>query len=105
MMAHYKTHVFICTNQRDDGRPCCSASGGGTAADYLKRRTKELGLAGPGGTRINTAGCLGRCGEGPILVIYPEAVWYGLANEADAEEILQQHLINGNAVERLRLPG
>jgi len=104
-MAYYKTHLFVCTNQRDDGRQCCSASGGGAVRDYLKRRIKELGLAGPGGTRVNAAGCFGRCGEGPVMVIYPEAVWYSFANEDDVEEILQEHVIHGRVVERLKLPG
>ncbi|WP_043758061.1 (2Fe-2S) ferredoxin domain-containing protein [Imhoffiella purpurea] len=104
-MAYYKYHVFVCTNQRDEGRQCCASSGGGSVRDYLKDRTKALGMAGPGGVRINSAGCFGRCGEGPVMVVYPDAVWYSYAGEADAEEILQEHLVNGRIVERLKLPG
>jgi len=44
--------------------------------DYAKQRVKELGLAGEGKQRVNMAGCLDRCEEGPCIVVYPEAVWY-----------------------------
>lgn len=104
-MAFYKYHVFFCTNRRDDGSQSCSLSGAGSARDFLKARTKELGLAGPGGVRVNIAGCLGRCAEGPVAVVYPEGVWYTYVDREDLEQILQDHLIGGRPVERLRLPG
>jgi (2Fe-2S) ferredoxin len=45
-----------------------------------------------------------RCSEGPVLVIYPEGTWYTYVDKDDLDEILQEHLINGRVVERLRLP-
>ncbi len=66
----------------------------------MKARGKELGLDD---VRINTAGCLDRCAFGPVVVIYPEAVWYSCKTQEDAEEILQKHLIGGGRVERLML--
>jgi (2Fe-2S) ferredoxin len=69
--------------------------------DHLKARVKELGLAGPGGVRVNNAGCLDRCDKGPVLVVYPEAVWYTYVDREDIEEILQEHLLQGRVVERL----
>jgi (2Fe-2S) ferredoxin len=51
--------------------------------------------------RINTAGCLDRCAEGPVMVVYPEAVWYTYLDHEDIEEIIQEHLVNGRVVERL----
>ncbi|MBK1718920.1 (2Fe-2S) ferredoxin domain-containing protein [Thiocystis violacea] len=104
-MPRYSHHVFFCTNRREDGRQCCAQSGSSAMRDYLKQRTKELGLAGPGGVRVNTAGCLGRCAEGPTIVVYPDGIWYSYANQDDLEEILREHLIEGRAVERLKLPG
>lgn len=104
-MAYYRYHVFFCTNQREEGRQCCAQCGARTMRDYLKRRTKELGLTGPGGVRINTAGCLDRCSEGPVLVVYPEGTWYTYVDSEDLEEILREHLTEGRVVERLRLPG
>lgn len=73
--------------------------------DYLKRRVKELKLSGLGGVRINTAGCLDRCTEGPVIVVYPESIWYTYVDTEDLEEILREHLTHGRVVERLKLPG
>lgn len=71
---------------------------------YVKARIKALDMAGPGGVRVNTAGCLDRCEQGPCLVVYPEGVWYTYVDESDLDEIIQSHLIAGCPVERLFLP-
>jgi len=102
-MSYYKYHVFFCTNERTDGRPCCQQHGATGQRAYLKQRCKDLGLTGEGGVRVNMAGCLDRCDLGPVMVIYPEAVWYTYVDEEDIEEILQKHLISGGIVERLRI--
>jgi (2Fe-2S) ferredoxin len=54
--------------------------------------------------RINQAGCLDRCAGGPVLVVYPEAVWYSYVDQHDIDEIVDSHLKKGQIVERLRLP-
>ncbi|MDC0553221.1 (2Fe-2S)-binding protein, partial [Methylophilaceae bacterium] len=51
--------------------------------------------------RINRAGCLDRCKDGPLLVIYPEAVWYKYIDHTDIDEIIDQHLVKGTIVKRL----
>ncbi len=102
-MARYRHHLFICTNRRDDGRPCCADLGAEKARKYLKERCKALGIHGPGQVRINNAGCLDRCDQGPVLVIYPEGVWYTYVDQEDLDEIITRHLIGGEVVERLRL--
>ena len=75
--------------------------------DYAKQRVKELGLAQGGETqgklRVNMAGCLDRCEEGPCIVVYPEAVWYTYVDRADIDEIVEEHLRHGRIVERLRI--
>jgi (2Fe-2S) ferredoxin len=71
---------------------------------YAKQRIKSLGLNGKGGVRINTAGCLGRCAEGPVIVVYPEEIWYSWLDESDIDEIIEQHLQQGKPVKRLMLP-
>jgi len=53
--------------------------------------------------RINKAGCLDQCEHGPTVVVYPEAVWYGHVQLEDAEAIVNEHLVGGRPVERLRL--
>ncbi len=99
----YKHHVFICTNVRDDGRACCAERGAQRAQEHAKKRMKELNLNGPGKVRINKAGCLDRCDEGPVMVVYPEAVWYTYVDREDIDEIIREHLQNGRIVERLRI--
>ena len=105
-MSFYRQHLFFCTNQRPDGaeRPSCGQCDSARMRAYVKTRIKELGLAGAGQVRVNTAGCLDRCEEGPCLVVYPEGVWYTYIDEVDLDEIIQTHLVDGRIVERLRLP-
>jgi (2Fe-2S) ferredoxin len=102
-MSYYRHHVFFCCNQREDGRACCNNHGAQAMRDYAKMRVKELALAGPGKSRINQAGCLDRCEEGPVVVVYPEEVWYTYVDRADIDEIIEEHLQNGRIVERLRI--
>ncbi len=102
-MPFYKHHVFFCTNQREEGQPCCGKFDARKMRDHAKQRMKELGLHGPGETRINLAGCLGRCEHGPVLVVYPEEVWYTYVDREDIDEIIEQHLVKGEIVERLTL--
>lgn len=99
---YFATHVFCCENLRkkEDSRGSCKAVGGDKIRDYMKSRCKKLKLPK---TRVNSAGCLDRCEMGPVLVVYPEGVWYHCPTEEDAEEIIQKHLIGGEIVERLRL--
>lgn len=75
--------------------------GAEAAFDYMKAQIKTLGLNGEGKIRINRAGCLDRCGQGPLMVVYPQAVWYTFVDHDDIDEIIQSHLINGKVVERL----
>lgn len=70
----------------------------------MKTKLLELGLHGPGKIRVSKSGCLGRCSEGPCIVIYPEAVWYTYASKADIDEIINSYLLAGQPVERLLLP-
>jgi (2Fe-2S) ferredoxin len=102
-MSYYQRHVFFCCNQRPEGRPCCSNGGAQAMRDYAKDRVKALKLSGEGKVRINQAGCLDRCDEGPVMVIYPEAVWYTYVDRQDIDEIVEEHLVNGRVVERLRI--
>ena len=71
-MSFYKHHVFMCLNKRAAPENCCACPGSEAMRDYAKKRIKELGLAGQGKVRINQAGCLDRCEEGPVMVVYPE---------------------------------
>jgi (2Fe-2S) ferredoxin len=71
--------------------------------DYATNRIKELGLAGAGKVRINQAGCMDRCEQGPVCVVYPEGTWYTYVDEMDVDDIIESHLVNGEPVERLKI--
>jgi (2Fe-2S) ferredoxin len=100
---YFSQHVFVCMNQRDGGRECCADKGSHAAQKHLKKRVKELGLAGPGQVRVNQAGCLDRCEEGPVLVVYPQGTWYTYVDNEDIDEIVDVHLVGGKIVERLKI--
>lgn len=105
MENYYQYHVFFCLNQRENGEDCCANKGAEAAFDYMKAKVKKLGLAGADKVRINRAGCLDRCGEGPVMVVYPQAVWYTYVDNEDIDEIIESHLQNGKVVERLVVSG
>jgi (2Fe-2S) ferredoxin len=65
----------------------------------------ELDLHGPGKIRVSKSGCLGRCAEGPCIVIYPEGLWYTYSSFADIDEIIENYLLNGKMVEHLVISG
>jgi (2Fe-2S) ferredoxin len=102
-MSYYRYHVFFCVNKREDGSACCANHDAQAMRDYAKERVKALGLAGPGKVRVNQAGCLDRCAQGPCIVIYPEGTWYTYVDREDIDEIIERHLIGGEVVERLKI--
>jgi (2Fe-2S) ferredoxin len=103
-MPAFERHVFVCTNTRapDHHRGCCSAKESDAIRETMKAAVAERGLKGR--VRVNTAGCLDQCEHGPTIVVYPEGVWYGFVTLEDVAEIVESHLVNGQPVERLRLP-
>ncbi|MSQ57507.1 MAG: (2Fe-2S) ferredoxin domain-containing protein [Limnohabitans sp.] len=101
---YYKHHIFFCLNHRENGQASCANHNAQAAFDHCKAKVKSAGLAGPGGLRVNKAGCLDRCAGGPVAVVYPQEVWYSFVDLADIDEIFSSHLQNGQVVERLVLP-
>jgi len=94
-MGQYDRHVFVCTS----GETCPSQ---GDVEKYVK--TLRAGVLAAGKqveVRVNKAGCFSQCGHGPMIVIYPENVWYHGVQESDLPEILQSHIVDGKPVERL----
>lgn len=100
---YYRYHLFFCTNQRKNGEACCQDFDAQGIRDYAKDRCKALGIHGRGGVRVNTAGCLDRCAEGPVCVVYPEGTWYTWVDREDIDEIIEEHLLHDRPVERLKI--
>jgi len=94
-MGQYDRHVFVCTS----GETCPTQ---GDTERFVKILRAGAQKAGRSDVRINKSGCFSQCGHGPMIVVYPEDVWYAGVRESDLEEILTSHIIGGQPVDRLR---
>ncbi|MEL6980508.1 MAG: (2Fe-2S) ferredoxin domain-containing protein [Pseudomonadota bacterium] len=98
----FKRHVFFCMQQRPEGHPRGSCSGQGAAPlwEYLSAKLEVLRKVEIGRT---ATGCFGFCQAGPVMVVYPEGVWYTPRSSEDIDEIIETHLVGGALVERLAI--
>lgn len=94
-MGQYKHHVFVCTDGKN-----CPKEGAERVHDTLKKGVKAAGIKDR--VRINNAGCMNQCGHGPMVVVYPEDVWYCGVDAPGAQRILLEHLVGGRVVEEYR---
>jgi (2Fe-2S) ferredoxin len=91
-MGQYERHVFVCTSGKT-----CPGQGGDLVHAELKRSVKDAGLKQR--VRVNHAGCMNQCGHGPMVVVYPENVWYAGVDREGARRIAEEHLRDGRPVE------
>jgi len=95
-MGQYDRHVFVCTN----GETCPTQGDTDKFVKTLRAGVQKANRQAD--VRVNKAGCFSQCGHGPMIVVYPENVWYAGVQESDLEAILTSHIIGGYPVERLR---
>ncbi len=95
MQGYYEKHIFVCENIREEGkRVSCGRAGSKKLKDYLKLKTKEL--CPDKNIRINMSGCLDRCEEGPVMVSYPEGVWFSLKTESDIDLFVKEYILENS---------
>jgi (2Fe-2S) ferredoxin/SAM-dependent methyltransferase len=95
----FQYHVFVCTQEKPEGVKSCSAACSGDVLAALHRELEKQGAAGE--VQVNTCGCLGLCDEGPVVIVYPDGVWYRGVKAPDVPEIVASHLRSGKPVARL----
>lgn len=102
-MVELKHHIFICTSCRMNGiqKGMCFSKASVDIAQKFIEAIEDADLSGE--VMITNTGCFGICEKGPVVVVYPEGVWYGNITEEMVEKIIEEHIINGIPVEELRI--
>ncbi len=98
-MEPFRYHVYVCTQEKPEGMPCCAANGSAAVVEALRAAVGRAGLDNE--VQVTTSGSLGLCERGPNVVVYPEGVWYSRVRVEDVEEIVREHLAGGRPVARL----
>jgi len=89
----YQNHIFVCTNQKAEGKTCCGEARGMELIEKFRDAIKEAGLVGK--VRAQRAGCLDACKHGPAVVVYPEGTYYGQVGPEDVKRIIEEHVMGG----------
>ncbi len=102
-MEPFRHHVFVCTQEKAEGVPCCAAAGSFQILNALHGELGKQGLADD--VQVSSCGCLGICDSGPVMIVYPEGDWYTKLTPNDMPEIVSSHFKAGKKVARLqRIP-
>ncbi len=102
-MARPEKHVFVCTQSRPAGHPrgSCAEKGAGDLMGEFGQQFEQKGLWGR--FLLTSAGCMGGCNSGPVVLVYPEGVMYGGVTKEDVSAIVDDHLLGDKPVERLKV--
>ncbi|MBU2702104.1 (2Fe-2S) ferredoxin [Sporomusaceae bacterium BoRhaA] len=98
-----KRHIFVCTSSRINGQQkgYCHANQSVELVEQFMEEITDRDLGGE--VFVSNTGCFGICEKGPIVVIYPDNVWYGAVSSDDVEEIMEEHIENDHIVTRLEI--
>ncbi|HBV97518.1 MAG: 2Fe-2S ferredoxin [Peptococcaceae bacterium BICA1-7] len=98
-----KYHIFVCTSSRVNGQQkgFCHARESVEIVNSFMEEIEERGLGGQ--VMVSNTGCLALCERGPLVVVYPDSVWYGGVSPEDVEEIMDEHIEGGSPVKRLEI--
>ena len=98
-----KYHIFVCTSSRINGQQkgYCHSKGGVDLVMKFMEEIEERELGGE--VFVNNTGCFGICEQGPIVVVYPDNVWYKAVTIADVETIMEEHIEGGRPVAALEI--
>jgi (2Fe-2S) ferredoxin len=96
-------HIFVCTSSRPTGQQkgFCHTKAGLEVMAKFQEEIEERGIGGE--VFLSNTGCFGICEKGPVVVVYPDNIWYGPVTAGDVPEILDSHIGEGNPVGRLAL--
>ena len=102
-MIQPKYHVFICTSCRINGQQkgFCHTKGAVGLVEKFIEEIEDRGLSDD--VMITNTGCFGICEKGPIIVVYPEGIWYGNVSDGDVERIVDEHFEGGTPVKDLQI--
>lgn len=96
-------HILVCTSSRINGQQkgyCHAKQGVEIVMNFMEEiEDRDLGNS----IFVSNTGCFSICEKGPIVVVYPDNVWYGSVSPEDVEEIMDEHIEGGNPVKRLEI--
>ena len=98
-MEPFRFHTFVCMQEKPKDVPCCAASGSAAVLEALNAELSARGLRDE--VQVTTTGCMGTCENGPVIIAYPEGVWYSKVLPEDVHEIVAAHFGGHSIVQRL----
>ncbi|MGF1645020.1 MAG: ferredoxin [Thiotrichales bacterium] len=103
-MPRPEKHVLVCAQSRPPGHPrgSCGARNCAEVVDEFYQQLQKRQCFDK--VAVTSTGCLGPCGSGPNVLVYPEGVFYGSVSREDVGAIFDEHLMGGVPVERLKVP-
>ncbi len=106
LKAQLKRHVFVCT-----GKSCTAVGGREVMEEFalqlenrgLRQGKQSKGRNPMGEVVLTECGSIGFCSVGTAVMVYPDGTMYGQVCPEDVSEIVEQHIVKGEVVNRLAL--